>query len=151
MPIVESVLMVKGAMAIAHWLAAHGTTAMASKAGAIIVKSVATQGLASTATAVTAIATTASLGVGYILWTTERLELAGEGLQAIYDGDTDKMVRKFAKLALKLDIDFDMLPNAVEDLLTEQADFSYEDAHKVATVIQTYEKEINKRMDKKRK
>ena len=151
MPIAESVLMVKGAMAIAHWLTAHGTTAMASKAGTMIVKSLATQGFANTFTAVTTIATSASLGVGCILWTTERLKLAEEGLQAIYDGDTNKMVRKFAKLALKLDIDFDMLPDAVEDMLTEKADFSYEDAHEIAQLIQKYEEEINERMNKKRK
>ena len=52
MPIVESFLMVKGAIAIAHWLAAHGTSAMAAKGGAMIANSVAVNGLATTATTV---------------------------------------------------------------------------------------------------
>lgn len=151
MPIVESALMIKGAIAIAHWLTAHGTTAMATKATAIVVNSVATQGLASTATAVATIATTASLGVGYIVWTTDRLKLAGESLQAMQDGDTTRMVGKLAQLAIKLDIDCDMLPDAVQDLLTEQANFSYEDAHNVAKVIQACEKEIDREMNKKGK
>ncbi|MDB9437322.1 hypothetical protein PN450_11060 [Dolichospermum lemmermannii CS-548] len=151
MPIVESALIIKGAMAITHWLTAHGTTAMAAKAGAIVANSVATQGLASTATLVAGIATTASLSVGCILWTTDRLKLASESLQAMQDGDTTRMVEKLAQLAIKLDIDCDMLPDAVQDMLCKQANFSYEDAHKVAKVIHAYEKKIDREMNKKGK
>ena len=151
MPIVETALIIKGATAIAHWIAAHGTGAMATKAGVLLAKYAGTHGIASTVTALATTATTASLGVGCILWTTDRLKLAGEGLQAMQDGDTTKMVTKFAQLALKLDIDFDMLPDAVEDLLTEQADFSYEDAHQVAQFIHAYEKEIEKEMNRQQR
>jgi|LakMenE01Jun11ns_1017448.scaffolds.fasta_scaffold9627439_2 hypothetical protein len=151
MPIAESFLMVKGAIAIAHWLAAHGTSAMAAKGGAMIAKSVAVNGLATTATTVTTIATTSSLAVGYVLWTTDRLKLVGDGLQAMCDGDIKKMAGKFAKLALMLDIDFEYLPDAIEDLLHEKFDYSYENAHKVAQIVHSYEKEINREMNKRRK
>jgi glyoxylate carboligase len=151
MPFVETALIIKGATAIAHWIAVHGTGAMATKAGVLLAKYAGTHGIANTVTVLATTATTASFSVGCILWTTERLKLAGEGLQAIQDGDPAKMVTKFAHLALKLDIDFDMLPDAIEDLLTDQADFSKEDAHQVAELIHAYEKEIEKEMNRQRR
>lgn len=150
MPIVETALIIKGATAIAHWIAAHGTSAMATKAGVLLAKYAGTHGIASTVTTLATTATTASLSVGWILWTTDRLTLAAEALQAMQNDDPTKMVTKFAQLALKLDIDFDMLPDAIEDLLREQANFSYEDAHQVAQFIQAYEKEIEKEMNRRR-
>jgi len=92
-----------------------------------------------------------SLAVGYVLWTTDRLKLVGDGLQAMCDGDIKKMAGKFAKLALMLDIDFEYLPDAIEDLLHEKFDYSYENAHKVAQIVHSYEKEINREMNKRRK
>lgn len=146
MPIVESALIFKGAMAIAHWFAAHGTTTVVTKAGVVVANSIATQGLASTAATVATIATTTSLGVGCIIWTTSRLKLAQDGLQAAFDGDTNKMVVKFAQLAIQLDIDSGMLPDAVQDMLIKQVGFSNEDAHNVAKLIQSHEKQIKREM-----
>ena len=148
MPIIESALIVKGAMAIGHWLSAHGTSAMAAKGGAVLFKSAATNGIASTATAAATAATGASLAVGYYVWTTESVSILGEGLDAIVDGDADKVVKKFAKLAMKLNMDLDDLPQEVEDFLLN-ADFSYEQAHQVAGVVQALDEEIEKRVRKK--
>lgn len=148
MPIIESALIVKGAMAIGHWLSAHGTSAMAAKGGAVLAKSAATHGIASTATAAATAATGASLVVGYYVWTTESVSILGEGLDAIVEGDADKVVKKFAKLAMKLNMDLDDFPQEVEDFLLN-ADFSYEQAHQVAGVVQALDEEIEERVRKK--
>ncbi len=144
-------LTVKGAVAIGHWLAAHGTGAMAAKAGTVIAKSVAIQGIAATATSVGTIAIASSIIVGNIIWGKEALKYAENTLEAMGRGDTQTMITELAKLALKLDIRFHMLPDAFENLLTQELDYSSQDAYQIGEYIKTFEKEIKKQMDSKRK
>lgn len=149
MPIIESALIVKGAMAIGHWLSAHGTSAMAAKGGAVLAKSAAVNGVASTATATATAATGASLVVGYYVWTTESIGILGEGLDAVYEGDAEKFVEKISKLVMKMNMDLDELPEQVQNFLVK-ADFSYEQAHQLAGVVQAFDEEIEKSVRRKR-
>lgn len=148
MPIAETALIIKGATVIAHWMAAHGTSAMATKAGLVVAKYAGTHGIASTLTALGTTVTSASLVVGGVLWTTERLQIVGQIVEAICKDNRTTMITKSARLALMLDLDFDLLPNAIEQLLIKQAHFSYEDASQIADLIHSYEKEIKGQMNR---
>ncbi|NJN13985.1 MAG: hypothetical protein HC836_36830 [Richelia sp. RM2_1_2] len=137
-------LLVKGAMAIGHWIAAHGTGAMASKAGIMAAKSIATQGFANTLAGATSIAIGSSLAVGTVLWTTEKIQILGEGLEALNQGNYGKAAQKFANLATLLNIKVEFLPDAIQRLLLKKAGFSAEDALDVANAVGALESEILK-------
>lgn len=151
MPIAEIGLIIKGGMAIGHWLAAHGTSTMAAKAAMMIGNNIAAQGVAAAATALGTGALASSYVVGNIIWAKKPLKHAANVLQAIEEGDTQTMITEVAKLCLILEIRFHMLPDAFEDLLTEVFDYSSQDAHEIAEYIKIFEKEIKRQMDSKRK
>jgi hypothetical protein len=138
--VIFETLVVKGAIAIGHWFAAHGTGAMASKAGLMLSKSIATQGFANTLAGVTGVAIGSSLVVGTMVWTTEQIETLGTGLEALSEGDYRKAAKQFANL----DIEVEFLPEAIQDLLIKKAGFSIEDASNIAEAVDGLESEILK-------
>jgi hypothetical protein len=142
--ICETTLIVKGAMAIGHWIAAHGTGAMASKAGAIAAKSLATQGFVNTLAGITGIALGSSLVVGTVIWTTDKIQILGKGLEALSEGDYIKAAKQFAKLVDLLHIQIEFLPDAIQSLLVKKAGFSMEDASNIAQAVGNLESEILK-------
>ena len=140
--VILETLIVKGAITIGHWIAAHGTGAMATKAGTMIAKSIATQGLANTLAGVTGVAIGSSLVVGSIVWTTGKIQALGEGLDALYARDYTKAAQKFANLASLLHVEIEFLPDVIQDLLEEKAGFSSEDASNVAEAVRSLEGDI---------
>jgi hypothetical protein len=140
--VILETLIVKGAITIGHWIAAHGTGAMATKAGAMVAKGVATHGLANTLAGVTGVAIGSSLVVGSVVWTTGKIQALGEGLDALYVGDYTKAARKFANLASLLHIEIKFLPDVIQDLLVKKAGFSSEDASNVAKAVRSLEGDI---------
>ncbi|MEA5534060.1 hypothetical protein [Crocosphaera sp. XPORK-15E] len=137
-------LIVKGAISIGHWIAAHGTGAMASKAGAIVAKSITTQGFANTLAGVTGIALGSSLIVGGVVWGTDKIQALGKGLEALYEGDYIKAAQNFAKLVDLFHIKVEFLPDVIQPFLVEKAGFSVEDASNVAKAVGNLESEIVK-------
>jgi hypothetical protein len=142
--IILETLVVKGAVAIGHWIAAHGTGAMASKAGAIAAKSIATQGFVNTLAGATGVAVGSSLVVGTVVWTTGKIQILGEGLEALNKGNYIKAAQKFANLASLLHIEIEFLPDVIQDLLIKKAGFSIEDASNVAKAVGGMESDILK-------
>jgi outer membrane protein assembly factor BamD (BamD/ComL family) len=137
-------IMLKGAIAIGHWITAHGTEAMAYKTGAMLMKSIGVNGFVNTLAAVTGLACVSSLVVGTVIWTAEAVKLLGEALKALYEGDYKKAAKKFAKLVKQLHIKVEFLPDAIESFLLKKADFSIEDASEVAKAVKNLESEILK-------
>lgn len=137
---------VKGAVAIGHWLAAHGTGAMAAKAGALVAKSIATQGFIATVTSVGAIAVGSSVVVGYVVWSQKAFKSLVKVLEAMGRGDTQTMVSESAKLALQIDVTAHLLADAVHDVLIEKLHCSLEKADQIAEYIKYFEKEIQRLM-----
>jgi hypothetical protein len=145
--VILETLIVKGGITIAHWLAAHGTNAMALKGGALIAKSITTQGLVSTLAGVTGLAVGSSLLVGGYLWTTNHVKTLGEILAALNKGDYKTFCFKCAKLCMSFNVDIKFLPDVVQDFLIEKAGFSIADASNIANVIRNSEDEILKFMN----
>jgi hypothetical protein len=143
--IVLETLMLKGGIAIGHWFAAHGTSAMAAKGGAMVAKGIATQGLMNTLANVTGLAAGSSLVVGGCLWTTDKVKILAEALTALNKGDCKTFCIKCAKLCTLFHVEVEFLPDIVEKYLIK-AGFSMVDASNVAKIIADLEYEILKFM-----
>ena len=142
--VIIETLIVKGAITIGHWIAAHGTGAMATKAGVMIGKGIATHGFTNTLAGVTGVAVGSSLVVGTAVWTTRKIQALGEGLDALYNGDYIKAASKFASLAKLLHVEIEYLPDVIQELLEKKAGFSSEDAINIAEAIRSLESDILK-------
>ncbi|WP_414622667.1 hypothetical protein [Calothrix sp. CCY 0018] len=141
--VIFETLVVKGAMAIGHWIAAHGTGAMASKAGAIAAKSIATQGFANTVAGVTGVAIGSSLVVGTVVWTTDTIKIFARGLDALHEGNYIQAAKEFADLADELDVKVEFLPDVIQPFL-EKYGCSTENASNIAKAVGGMESDILK-------
>ncbi|MFN6526864.1 hypothetical protein [Nostoc sp. ChiSLP03a] len=93
---------VKGLVAVSHWVAAHSSSAVVLKGGALVSKSVVTNGLASTASAVAGGAIVTGFAVGGIVWANELLQLLLGAVADLGNGDQKQALLKFSKLYKKL-------------------------------------------------
>lgn len=132
-------LIIKGGISIVHWFAAHGTSAAAMKASAIVGKSFGANGLAG----VTGLALGSSLVVGGYLWTTKHVNTLYEALDALSKGDYVTFVKKCAKLCTQFHVDVEFLPDVVQEYLIK-AGFSVVEASNIAEIIANSEDEILK-------
>jgi hypothetical protein len=146
--ILES-LIIKGGIAIGHWFAAHGTSAMVAKGGTLIAKSIATQGLAQTAAGVTGVAVASSLVVGGYLWTTNHVRTFEEALNALVAQDYITFCKKCAKLSTLFNVHVDLLPDIVQKYMINIG-FSDEIISYVKQVIVGSENEILEFMTRKK-
>jgi hypothetical protein len=137
--VIFEALVVKGAIAIGHWITAHGTTAMAAKAGSVISHSIATQGLANTVAGVTGVALTSCVTVGTVAWTYEKMQPLEKGLDALFNEDYMEAAKQFKKLSNVLNVKVEYLPDVIQSFLTEKAGFSIEDAISIAESVRNLE------------
>jgi hypothetical protein len=141
--VIPEMLIAKGSMTIAHWLATHGTSASAAKALAILGKSVLKNGLGNTFAGVSGLAIGSSFVVGGYLWTTKHVNKLSEALDALSKGDYVTFVKKCAKLCTLFPVYVEFLPDVVQEYLIE-AGLSAVEASNIAEIIANSEDEILK-------
>ena len=140
MPILESALIVKGAIVLGKFLAAKvAPTALYMGAKQAIL----TFGISK----ILAASATVCLVVGAIVWTKERIDTLTEAIKSLENNNMDDAVKNFAKLAIDLDLAADLLPNEIETVLQKKG-IPYEKAHEVAQVVSGLEAEIKKEIEK---
>lgn len=103
---ITEVLVVKGLVAIGHFVAAPATAGTVAAAA----HAVAGMSLAQIATATV----TAGFVAGCITWTGDRIKNVQNGIKAINNGDTWTAVKEFGSLAISSGVDVNMLPDTVE-------------------------------------
>lgn len=132
---ITEVLIVKGLIAIGHFVAAHATAGTIATAA----HAVAGMSLAQIATATI----TAGFVAGCITWTGDRIKNVQNGIKAINDGNSWTAVKEFGSLALSADIDIVMLPDTVKAGL-EKMNLDSKAAHEVTSWVKNHEIEIAK-------
>jgi uncharacterized membrane protein len=127
---------------VGHWVAAHSTSALVVKGGAVVAKSVVTHGLASTASAVAGGAIVTGFVVGGVVWTNSLIQLLGQAVVDLSNGNKIQALQKFAKLYGRLHhVSIEAFPDVVENVL-KKIGFALEDAHMIAKFIGNNEREI---------
>ena len=140
--IILETLVVKGLFTAGHWLAAHGTSALAAKGSSMLVHSIATHGFLNTASAVAGGAITTGLVVGGVTWTSGLIKLLGEALEALSRGETMSAMKKFSKLYNELHgVDIEFFPDVVEKMLPKIG-FSIADAKSIGDFLRSSEESI---------
>lgn len=140
--IILETLVVKGLFTAGHWLAAHGTSGLAAKGGAMLAKSVAVNGLGSTASAVAGGAIVTGFVVGGVTLTTSSLRLLGEAIRDLSEGKSIEAIKKFAIFYGKLHVDIDLFPDVLELDILPRIGFSKADASAVASFVRNAEDDI---------
>lgn len=130
---ITEVLVVKGLVAIGHFVAAHATAGTVAAAA----HAVAGMSLAQIATATV----TAGFVAGCITWTGDRIKNVQNGIKAINNGDTWTAVKEFGSLAISSGVDVNMLPDTVEAGL-EKMHLDSKETREVTSWIKNHEIEI---------
>jgi len=142
-------LILKGAMAIGHWMAHGGAVVIGKGLLPSVSQSIANVGFAKTLAGLAGMLgktfLVSSLVVGGVLWTSETVELLADALEGLYQKDYLRFVGKCAKLSSRLHIEVEFLPEVVYSYLIK-AGFSIQDAKTISEVIASSENEIIKYM-----
>lgn len=145
--IIIEALMLKGAIAIGHWMTHGGAVAIGKTLLPSVSQSIANIGFAKTLAGLAGMLgktfLVSSLIVGGVLWTSETVELLADALEGLSQKDYLRFVRKCAKLSSRLHIEVKFLPEAVYSYLIK-AGFSIQDAKTISEVIASSENEIIK-------
>lgn len=132
---IVEVLVGKGLVAIVHFATAHMTAGVA--ASLMHAAAGMTIGQLFTATV------TAGFVAGCVTWTAERINNVKNGANAICLGNYGEALKEFGSLAISLNIEVNMLPDAVEAAL-EKMHLNSDETKKVTNWIRNNETEIIK-------